>query len=374
MVARLDHVSDEARALGAVNTIVRVDERWHGENYDAAGFVDALAAGPELRGASAIVLGAGGAARAVAFALRRNGARVVVGSRTDARSQSVAGDLGVDSCAWDALPLESADLVVNATPLGMWPHVESSPIDVARLRPGAWVVDTIYNPVETRLLRDARARGLHVKSGLEMFVGQAARQFRLFTGCEPDVARMRDTCRQRLVKRNVVLVGLRGSGKSTVGRIVAESRGVAFVDLDDEIANDAGMTIAQIFAREGEPAFRDREYHALERVLAHDGQVIAAGGGVVLDERNRRLLVDRATCVYLEAAADVLHRRLAPTFESDPQRPSLTGLPLQGEIEKLERDRGGLYRSVAQFVVTAGDGTPEEVAARVAIAVGAVEG
>jgi shikimate dehydrogenase/3-dehydroquinate dehydratase type I len=365
VASRCGSLSPDARALRAVNTIVRRPEGWHGENFDVGGFLDALAGGPDLRGASAVVLGAGGAGRAVAFALRGAGARVVVGSRTLERAEALARDLGVDARAWESLPLESADLVVNATPVGMWPSVGDRPIDVSRLRDGAWVVETIYNPLETRLLREARERGLRTTAGVDMFVGQAARQFRLFTGIEPDREWMRATCVERLAPRSIVLVGLRGSGKTTVGRIVARRRGVRFVDLDEEIAAEAGATIAEIFAREGEPAFREREHRALGRALERDGRVVAAGGGVVLDERNRRLLVERATCIHLDAPNGALLERLAAGFATDAQRPPLTALPLAREIETLAREREPHYRAVARAVVPAGQGTPEAVAVRV---------
>ncbi len=385
-------LSAEAQALGAVNTALIDGERLRGENVDGEGFLDALdaalaAAGEDpvrfLQKAQSVVLGAGGAARAVTAALRRRGAAVVVASRTLGRAKRLAADFDVEASAWNEAPLATAALLVNATPVGMWPNGGVTPIDVAGLPAGAWVFDTVYNPPETRLLHEAYARGLHVVSGLDMFVAQAARQFQIFTGVRPDRRRLAQLAAVRLRAwgtepaapraRNVVLVGLRGSGKSTVGRVLASRLGRPFVDLDQEIVREAGATIAQIFAREGEGRFRELERHQLTLALERDGLVVAAGGGVVLDARNRKLLRDRSDAVYLEAPGDVLFDRMARTPASEAGRPSLTGLPLREEIEALERARAPHYREAARLTVDAGNGEPGTVAERIVRALASLE-
>ena len=190
-LAYLDDVTPEARALGAVNTITIEDYRLVGHNTDADGFLAALTeAGGQYQ--RAVVLGAGGGARAVVYVLRKLGISVTVANRTPERALR----LSVDVCALDAPSLgealKQADLLVNATPVGMWPAVEASPLpEGLNLAPDLTVFDLVYNPWETRLLRQARLSGARTISGLGMLVYQGAAAFRLWTGIEPPLEVMR---------------------------------------------------------------------------------------------------------------------------------------------------------------------------------------
>lgn len=197
-LAYLDDVTPEARALGAVNTITIEDYRLVGHNTDADGFLAALteAGGQHQR---AVVMGAGGAARAVVYVLRKLGVAVTVANRTLERARR----LSVDVCALDAsslgAALKQADLLVNATPVGMWPAVEASPLpEGLALAPDLTVCDLVYNPVETRLLQQARLAGAKTISGLGMLVYQGAAAFRLWTGLAPPLEVMRQAAMQNL--------------------------------------------------------------------------------------------------------------------------------------------------------------------------------
>ena len=175
-----------ASAIGAVNTLRRSDTGWEGQNFDAAAFLAPLEArGVRLSGARTVVLGAGGAARAVAWALATNGARVSISARDAERGKALADAIGVDIETW---PLERTwKVLVNATPIGTWPHVDESPLP-AHLLVGPVVYDLVYNPAETRLMREAQSRGAMVIGGLDMLVAQAQRQCEWWTGQEVDVA------------------------------------------------------------------------------------------------------------------------------------------------------------------------------------------
>lgn len=180
-------VSDMARRCGAVNTLVRTSDGWLGENTDAGGAVDALETAPELAngaldGKTVDILGAGGAARAVAAALLERGCQVTIFNRDRRRAADLASQLGCASAPWDKRAAGSGDVLINCTSVGMTPDVGASPVPESRLAPSTVVFDTIYNPARTKLLASAAARGCTIVSGVEMFVGQAARQFTLWHG------------------------------------------------------------------------------------------------------------------------------------------------------------------------------------------------
>jgi shikimate dehydrogenase len=186
-LALADRVSDAARAIGAANTLTLEGGQLVADNTDWIGVRRSLEPLGPWSGSRALVLGAGGAARAVVYALRQLGARAAVHARTPARAERLAADLGAELVAVDA----PWDLLINATPVGMQPDSGGTPLSAALLRPGATVFDTVYRPLETRLLREARARGCRVQDGLDMLVHQAIEQVRLWSGRSPSHARLR---------------------------------------------------------------------------------------------------------------------------------------------------------------------------------------
>jgi len=204
-LALVDEADADGRAIGAVNTLVRRGGGWLGANTDAAGFLAALREGGfEPAGRRALVLGAGGAARAVVYALGQAGCAVIIHNRTAERAVRLCADLGAGVAAplavapsLTGLDLDAMDLLVNATPLGQWPAADALPWPRSLPLPAHWTVfDLVYNPVETRLLARARAAGATPVDGLEMLVHQGARSFRLWTGREAPLEVMRAAARQ----------------------------------------------------------------------------------------------------------------------------------------------------------------------------------
>jgi shikimate dehydrogenase len=195
VLALADKISDEARAIGAANTLTRAGDGLRAENTDWVGGVSALERHGRLEGSRALFLGAGGAARAVVFGLRRLGMEVSITGRTPDRVEMLARDLEARVGSLE----DPYDLLVNATPVGMAPKVDESPIPAEKLRSGALVFDTVYRPLETRLLREARERGCRIQDGLDMLVHQAVEQVRLWTGKSPDSTRMRHAAERALL-------------------------------------------------------------------------------------------------------------------------------------------------------------------------------
>jgi shikimate dehydrogenase len=187
VLALADRASDAARAIGAANTLTRVGEALVADNTDWIGVVRSLEPLGSWRGARALVLGAGGAARATVYALRQLGAQVRVHARTRARAEKLAGDLGAELAPADS----PWDLLINATPVGMHPETGSTPFELGRLNSAGTVLDLVYRPLETRLLREARARGCRTLDGLDMLVHQAVEQIRLWSGRSASAAPLR---------------------------------------------------------------------------------------------------------------------------------------------------------------------------------------
>lgn len=198
MRTRGTQVDPVAQRIGAVNTLVRrPDGTLKGYNTDCTAALDAIekGMGASVSGKTVLVVGAGGAGRAVAFEAAHRGARVLISNRSDERAASLAADVGAESVKWEALQNGSvrADVLANTTSLGMQPDVDGTPVPAAALSNFSLVFDAVYTPLETRLLREAKLAGAVAVNGVDMFVGQAARQFTLFTGKPPPMDLMRAT-------------------------------------------------------------------------------------------------------------------------------------------------------------------------------------
>jgi shikimate dehydrogenase len=200
VMAFLDEVDDDARALGAVNTIKNEGGRLRGSNTDWSGLIAAMQEHFPLAGKTIAVLGAGGAARAAVYGILKHGGIPIVFNRSRDRAESLARWFGCEARPLANLGTMDADVLVNATPAGMSPMIDETPVDQRHLHRFRWVVDTIYNPLETRLLREAKAAGCGVISGLPMFVRQGAEQIRIWTGLEPPVELMTRVVKTALKK------------------------------------------------------------------------------------------------------------------------------------------------------------------------------
>ena len=322
-------LSAAAREMGSVNTLLRrPDGTLYGDNTDLDGFRWLLARGGGIRpGEKALVLGTGGASQTVQAVLRAAGAEVAVLSR---RGES----------NYATLPRHAdARLVVNATPVGMYPNNGERLIDLAQLPQCRCVLDLIYNPARTRLLLDAAARGIRCENGLSMLVAQAKRAAELFTGRDiPDAACTDILRRMEAQMHNLILVGMPGSGKTTVGSLLAASLGRPFYDADGEIEKKLGCSIPAFFAQRGEAAFRAVETEVLAELGKRSGCVIATGGGCVTRGENYDLLHQNGEIIWL--------------------RRSLTELPVEGRpvsqsrsLPELYREREPAYRRFADLCV-----------------------
>ena len=335
-----DEIDPAAAAIGSVNTIIRgADGKLRGYNTDIDGF-DYMAgrAGIGFAGKKVVILGSGGASLTAQAAVRRAGAReVVVVSRSGPDNYS-----NLDRHA-------DADIVVNTTPVGMYPQVGTAPVDLTVFPRCEGVLDVIYNPRRTALLLQAEALGIPCSDGLPMLVAQAkTAEERFFGSPIPDSENQRILAQLRRDMENIVLIGMPGSGKSTVGQLLSELTGREAIDIDQRITERAGCSIPEIFARGGEAEFRALEREETAKAGALSGRILLTGGGVVKTPENRAALRQNGRIYHLLRALEAL-----PT----------DGRPLsQGaDLAAMWREREPLYRAF-QDVTVDNNGPAEDTA------------
>jgi len=323
-------LSDTARAIGSVNTLVhRPDGSIYGDNTDACGFETLVkSSGIAVQGKKALVLGSGGASVSVCHILRRLGAKsVTVISRSGADNYE-----NLDRHA-------DAEVLVNTTPLGTYPNNGTAAVDLRIFPRCEGVLDIVYNPARTALLLQAEKLGIPCASGLTMLVAQARRSSELFTGLTIDDAEV-----QRIVSalsrsmQNIILIGMPGSGKSSLSKLLAERLNRPLYEADEEIVKAAGCTIPEIFAREGEEGFRRRETEVLRELGKHSGAVISTGGGCVTREENYDLLHQNGTLIWVRRDIGVLPKEGRPISQKT-------------DLGELYAQRRPLYERFADAVV-----------------------
>lgn len=302
----LDFISAEAKAIGAVNTVVCRDGKLCGYNTDYFGFSYMLdRSNIQVRDKKAVVFGRGGAAATVCAVLRDRGVSSLV---TVSSADNTPENLAKHS---------DAQIIVNATPVGMYPKNGASPAELGDFPACEGVLDLIYNPSLTSLLLDAESRGIPFINGLPMLVAQAVRAFELFTG---DIAEQ-GVC-DRIIERieaqtkNIILIGMPGCGKSTVGRITAKKLGRAFYDADQVFTQIYEKTPAEVIREDGEDAFRKMEHEVVCILGKHSGSVIACGGGVVTRKENYAPLHQNGTVVFLKRELDRLSTKGRPLSQA----------------------------------------------------------
>ncbi len=320
-----DEIDPRAAAIGAVNTVVNRNGRLTGYNTDIDGFLYmARRAGVDMAGKKVVILGSGGTSRTARAAAGELGAREII-------TVSRHGEDNYQNLSRHA----DAQVLVNTTPVGMYPNWGQSPVSLESFPALEGVLDVVYNPLRTALLLQAEERGLPRSCGLPMLVAQAKRAAELFTGRNIDDSRTEAVLHGlRGQLTNIVLIGMPGCGKTTVGRALAGKLGRTFVDLDEEIVRRAGMSIPEIFAREGEAGFRERESALVREFGERTGLVVSTGGGVVTRRENY---------IPLKQNGLLLHLR------RDPAALPTDGRPLSQATapEELWRRRAPLYAAFA---------------------------
>lgn len=324
----LDELSPRAQRLGAVNTIVRRNGKLIGHNTDYFGFTSLLAkSGLRVAGKKVLVLGSGGASNTAVAALEEEGAKVVVISRSGDNNY---GNLHLH---------KDASLIINATPVGMYPNVTESPVNLAVFPALEGVLDVIYNPARTKILLDAEKWGLVTANGLYMLVAQAKEASEWFQNTAIDDSCIREIYAMlRRQMENIILIGMPGSGKTSVGKALAQKLGKPFFDADAVLEETYGRKISDIILNDGEEAFRKMESAVLLELCAKSGLVVATGGGCVTREENYAHLHRNGTIVRISRDLSKLPTEGRPLSHKD-------------KLVQMFETRDPMYRKFADFTV-----------------------
>ena len=323
-------LSDTARRIGSVNTIVRrPDGSLYGDNTDAYGFESLVKkSGIQVQGKKSLVLGSGGASVTVVAVLKMRGAASV----------TVISRGGEDN--YDNLDKHAdARIIANTTPVGMYPNNGQAAVDLAQFPQCEGVLDVVYNPARTALLLQSEKLGIPCAGGLYMLVAQAKRSSELFTGRsipDSEIGRIEKVLSGRM--KNIVLVGMPSSGKSTLAAALGEKLGRTVYEADALIEQEAGMDIPAIFAQGGEESFRKLETEILSRLGKLSGAVISTGGGCVTREENYDLLHQNGTILWLKRGTEKLDKTGRP-------------LSLKNDLNEMYQKREPLYRRFADAAV-----------------------
>ena len=343
VIPYLDALSPRARAIGAVNTICVRDGKLFGDNTDFGG-LEALIRrmGLDLHGKTVLIAGTGGTSRTASAVAEAMGAARIVRLSRSGRGGALTYEEAYAAHA-------DAEILIHTTPAGMFPDVDGIAVDLPRLPKLEGVVDVVYNPLTTRLVREARARGIPAENGLYMLAAQAVLAAEAFTGERFGPEETERIYRAlRFEKRSIVLTGMPGSGKTTLGTLLAQRLGRPLLDTDAEIVRRAGMPITDLFQTQGESAFRDLESAVLRESTLHGGQILATGGGAVLRQENVDAMKRNGTVVFLD-------RPLSALLPTDDR-------PLADSAEKLRAlyaARLPIYTAAADVCLRV-EGTPEE--------------
>ncbi len=335
VIPYLYEISPQAKAIGAVNTIVNRDGKLFGYNTDFFGMRALIRrAGIEVGGKKVLILGSGGTSRtARAVAQDLNAREILVVSRT-----------GNEGITYEDARIHHADaeIIVNTTPCGMYPNIRTVPLNIDDYPCLEGVVDAVYNPLRTELVMRAAERGIPAVCGLYMLVAQAAFAVEFFLDTTVPAEKIEAVYRSMVAeKQNIVLTGMPGSGKSTVGKLLAQKLGKTFMDTDTLLTERAGRTPAEIINSEGEPAFRDLESAVIRDAAAETGCIIATGGGAILRDENIKELKRNGRLYFLD-------RPLSEILPTDDR-------PLSGNREQLEKryqERYQRYCDTADHIIS----------------------
>ena len=336
-----DVVDPRAERIGCVNTMVRKDGKWHGYNTDYDGFVFTLQhAGIDVAGKECIILGDGASSATVHVALEDLGAKNIV--HLSRKTAPFYGDT--------PNYYETAQIIINCTPIGMYPHNPANLIDITQFSKLEGVVDLIYNPRRTILLLQAEMMEIPHCDGLPFLVAQGVEAANHFHGESFGTKEIEQILRDmRREKENIILIGMPGVGKTTVGKALGEEMGRTCIDVDHELEKEIG-DISTYITEQGEPAFREKEAEMIAKLGTQTGLVISTGGGCVTVPKNYAHLRQNGRIYQLTQPIENLSTSDRVLSSGGIER-----------LRELEEIRTPMYESFAQSIVEHNRNAPETV-------------
>ncbi len=348
----LDHISDEAAAIGAVNTVVNMDGKLYGHNTDFFGMRSLFSSHHiSISGKKVLILGTGGTCKTACAVVKSLGAASVYKVSRTAKDGCITYE--------EAYARHSdAGIIINTTPCGMYPNPDAAPIDLSRFPALSGVADAIYNPLRTRLISSAMARGIPAAPGLYMLVAQGVRASEYFLGhvkSDAETAATVGLIYRRILaqKENIVLIGMPGCGKSSVGKALSKALGKPFFDTDEAFTARIGVSPGDYIKAHGEAAFREEEAATVAALAKESGRIIATGGGAVLREENLLRLRQNGTLLFLDRPLELLVTTADRPLSSD-----------RDKLAALYAARLPIYRAAADLIVD-GSGCVQDVTAAI---------
>ena len=332
VIPYLDEMDEHAKAIGAVNTIVNRDGKLKGYNTDFTGFLYMVKKhNVHMEGKKVLIIGNGGASAAIQAVVQHESA----GSMVIIDVVPGNGAISYDEMFSSHL---DAEIIINTSPIGMYPRIGNAPIDISMFHKCEAVLDVIYNPILTRLCFEAQEMDIKRVNGLEMLIAQAKQSVEFFLDKSIDDQIIDDIYQDMLRERcNIVLIGMPSAGKTTIGKMLENRMQKEFIDLDDIIIEKAGKSIPEIFEESGEAGFRAIETEAAIEVSKLNNKIIATGGGTIKHKVNMDYLRQNGITIFIDRDVDKL-------ISSDPNRPLSKSTDA---LEKMHAERLPLYQKYA---------------------------
>lgn len=335
VIPYLDEMDEHAKAIGAVNTIVNKDGKLKGYNTDFTGFLYMVKKhNVHMQGKKVLVIGNGGASAAIQAVVKHEEAREMV--IVDVVPGN--GAISYDKMFSDHL---DAEIIINTSPIGMYPRIGNAPIDITMFHMCEAVMDVIYNPILTRLCFEAQECDIKRVNGLEMLIAQAKQSVEFFLDKKIDDEIIDEIYQDMLQERcNIVLIGMPSAGKTTIGKMLEQRMGKEFIDLDDVIIKKAGMSIPEIFEKSGEAGFRAIETEVAIELAKCNNKIIATGGGTIKHKVNMDYLRQNGITIFIDRDVEKL-------ISSDPNRPLSSS---KEALQQMHEERRPLYQKYAAYV------------------------
>ena len=347
VIPYLDEIDTRAQAIGAVNTVVNRDGKLYGYNTDFDGLYALIQRNKiELSSKKVLILGSGATSKTAMAVVRYAGCGEVLKVSRTAQEGCITYEQARENHT-------DAQVIINTTPCGMYPNTGESPIDLTTFSCLEGVIDVVYNPLRTKLICDAQKRNIPAAGGLYMLIAQAVAAAQHFVGAVVPQERVDELYADMMARENIVLIGMPASGKSTVGKRLAEMMGRPFVDTDVKIVEKSGMAIPDLFEQVGESGFRDLESEVIHEISREKGCVIAVGGGAVLRQKNVESLRENGRLYFVDRSLNLLM-----PMEDRPLSATVA------DLEKRYDERYPIYSAVCDVRILA-DAAVDDVANRI---------
>ena len=344
VIPYLDFIADEAKEIGAVNTIVNKNGKLYGYNTDFFGMKSLIErTGIVIKNKTVAILGGGGTAKTAEAVAHSLGAKTIYKVSRNSKENFITYEELYNLS-------DEIDVIINTTPVGMYPNIYESAVEIEKFKNLSGVVDAVYNPLRSKLVSDALEKNIKAVGGLYMLVAQAAFAVEYFIDTKVETAKIEKVFNNLFNKKeNIVLIGMPSSGKSTVGNILAKKLEKQFFDSDILVEETEKTTIPTIFESKGEAYFRNCETKAIFTLSKNNSSVIATGGGVVLNKKNIELLKENGKVIFLDRPLEMLITTSDRPLSSNKQ-----------DLEKRYNERYDLYKAYADVIIDA-SGTIEDV-------------